>query len=75
MDAKRKNLLEAVEWWIEELGIPAVVLALLIAGLLVIAHEFFSPVSLDAAIKKDLQNSEDVASAPPAPAEQLPANN
>lgn len=47
--------MKAVERWIEEFGAPVLIVALMIAGLMVIAHEFFSPLPLDVAISNDLQ--------------------
>lgn len=55
MDRKIGNLVKAVERWIEEFGAPVLIVALMIAGLMVIAHEFFSPLPLDVAISNDLQ--------------------
>ncbi len=65
-----RKLVETMKRWIELFGVPAVIIGLLIAGIVVIAHEFFAPEPLDAAIRQDLQKSEDVGSDAPAPAEQ-----
>jgi len=71
MDARIGKLVKAAKRWGDLLGIPALIFALLIAGVIVIAHEFFGePMPLDAAIRKDLQNSEEVASEPAAPTTQ-----
>ena len=65
------KLVKAARRWIELLGIPALIIALLIAGVIVIAHQFFGePVPLDSAIQRDLQNSEEAPSEPPAPSAQ-----
>jgi hypothetical protein len=62
------KLVKAVRQWIELLGIPALIIAVLLVGVIVIAHEFFGePVPLDAAIQRDLQNSEEAPSEPAAP--------
>ena len=71
MDTRIGKLVKAAKQWGDLLGIPALIFALLIAGVIVIAHEFFGePMPLDAAIRKDLQNSEEVASEPAAPTTQ-----
>ena len=71
MDMKISKLAKVIKGWSDLLGTPVLIIALLIAGLLVIAHEFFGePIPLDAAIRKDLEKPEQFAPEPTAKAAQ-----
>ena len=69
MDATGRNRVNVVKGWLQSFGVPALVIAVIIACMAIIAHELFLPVPLDVAITKDLQTSQKIDSEQPAPAD------
>jgi hypothetical protein len=75
MKTQTKDPLSKPRLWIALYGLPALIATGWMVGLALLAHLFFSPMPLDAAISKDLQTpgggTEQGDSPDPAPPGQL----